>query len=93
MAFGKILGASAARLAFLITNEFTRLILIAFVIVCPFAYYFMNNWLSDFAYHIEVGWQVFLLALVLTTGLALLTVSFKTLKAANANPVDSIQEE
>lgn len=88
----KILGASTARLAALITNEFTRLIIISFVIACPLAYYFMNDWLSDFAYHIEVGWQVFALTLLLTTGLALITISFKTVKAANANPVDSIYE-
>lgn len=89
----KILGASTARLAMLITNEFTRLIVVSFIIACPLAYYFMNRWLDDFAYHVQVGWQVFVLALVLTTGLALLTVSFKTIKAANANPVEAIQEE
>lgn len=88
----KILGASTARLTVLITNEFTRLIVISFLIACPLAYYFMNDWLNDFAYHIEVGWQVFALALVVTTGLALLTISYKTVKAANANPVDSIYE-
>lgn len=88
----KILGASTAGLTVLITNEFTRLIIISFLIACPLAYYFMNGWLNDFAYHIEVGWQVFALSLVLTAGLALLTVSYKTIKAANANPVDSIYE-
>lgn len=88
----KVLGASTANLAVLITNEFTKLIMIAFLIAIPIAYYAMNGWLSDFAYHISVGWQVFVLALVLTVGLAFLTISFKTIKAANANPVDSIYE-
>ncbi|MCB0634796.1 MAG: FtsX-like permease family protein, partial [Lewinella sp.] len=88
----KVLGASTAGLTMLITNEFTRLILLSFVIAGPLAYYFMHGWLNDFAYHISMGWQVFVLALLLTTGLALLTISVKTVKAANANPVDAIQE-
>ncbi len=88
----KILGASATGLTLLISNEFVRLIVVAFVIACPLAYYFMNGWLNDFAYHIEVGWQVFVLALILTTGLAFLTIAYKTIRAANANPVESIQE-
>jgi putative ABC transport system permease protein len=88
----KVLGASTAGLTMLITNEFTRLIIISFLIACPLAYYFMQDWLSDFAYHIAVGWQVFALALILTAGLALLTILVKTVKAANANPVDAIQE-
>lgn len=88
----KILGASTAGLTMLITNEFTRLIIVSFVIACPVGYYFMHNWLHDFAYHIGIGWQVFALALLLTTGLALLTISVKTVKAANGNPVDAIHE-
>lgn len=88
----KILGATTTGLTVLITNEFTRLIVISFLIACPLAYYFMNGWLSDFAYHINLGWQVFVLALVLTAGLAFLTISFKTIRAANANPVSAIYE-
>lgn len=89
----KVLGASASGLTLLISNEFNKLIILSFLIACPLAYYFMNGWLSDFAYHISLGWQVFALALVLTAALAFITIFFKTLKAANANPVDSIYED
>lgn len=92
MGIRKVLGASTAGLTLLISNDFIRLIVIAFVIACPLAYYFMTNWLNDFAYHITVGWSVFLLTLILTTSLAFLTISFKTIKAAQANPVDAIHE-
>lgn len=92
MGIRKVLGASTAGLTLLISNDFIRLIVIAFVIACPLAYYFMTNWLNDFAYHITVGWSVFLLTLILTTSLAFLTISIKTIKAAQANPVDAIHE-
>ncbi|MBX2877563.1 MAG: ABC transporter permease [Saprospiraceae bacterium] len=88
----KVLGASASGLMLLISNEFSKLILISFVLACPIAYYAVNSWLDDFAYHITLGWQIFVLALLLTVTLALLTISFKTVKAANANPIDSIYE-
>lgn len=88
----KILGASTAGLTMLVTNDFTRLIVISFLIAAPLAYYFMNGWLADFAYRIQVGWQIFILALVIIAGLAFLTISLKTIRAANANPVDALHE-
>lgn len=57
------------------------------------AWYVMDHWLSDFAYHTELSWNIFLLAGVIATGVALLTVSFQSMKAALTNPVKSLKTE
>jgi putative ABC transport system permease protein len=68
-------------------------VLIANIISWPIAYYFMNNWLQDFAYRININWLIFLVATVLSLFIALITVSFKTTKASMANPVESLRYE
>ncbi len=87
----KVLGASGLSIARLISSEFTLLVLIAIAIAAPLAYWVMSKWLSTFAYQIEMGLGVFALAGFFTLGIALLTVSFQTLRAANSNPVDSLK--
>ena len=88
----KVLGASATGITVLISHEFTRPVFVSFLLACPLAYHFMEGWLNDFAYRINLGWQVFALTLFLIAVLAFLTIAFKTLRAANANPVEAIKD-
>jgi ABC-type antimicrobial peptide transport system permease subunit len=89
----KVLGASVAGIAALLSKDFLKLVIIGFVIASPLAWWIMNNWLQGFAYRITIGWWIFLLAAVLTITLALATVSIQTIKAAMANPVKSLHTE
>lgn len=89
----KVLGASVANLTGMVSREFIILVLIAMVIASPLAYYFMEQWLSSFAYRIDLHWWVFALAGLLAVGVAFLTVSFQSVKAALANPVESLRSE
>ncbi|HLF63496.1 MAG TPA: ABC transporter permease [Saprospiraceae bacterium] len=89
----KVLGASTAQLASLLSNDFLKLVLLAVIPASPMAWYFMNGWLEDFAYRIEIEWWVFVLAGVAAVIVALLTVSFQSMKAALSNPVKSLRSE
>jgi putative ABC transport system permease protein len=89
----KVLGASVSGIVALLSKDFMKLVLIAFLIACPLSWTFMNNWLQDFAYRIDIGWSVFALAGLVALLIALLTVSFQAIKAAIANPVDSLRTE
>ncbi|UCE20723.1 MAG: FtsX-like permease family protein, partial [Candidatus Aminicenantes bacterium] len=87
----KILGASTGRITFLLSKEFIKWIFIANVLALPVAWYFMNLWLQNFAYRIHIGWFVFLFTIFITLFIALLSFVFQALKAAWANPVDSLR--
>jgi putative ABC transport system permease protein len=89
----KVLGASVAGITGLLAREFLALVALAFAIASPLAYYFMQGWLSDFAYRIEIGWWMFAAAGALAVSLAFLTVCFQSIKAALANPVKSLRSE
>ena len=89
----KVLGASVFGIVTLLSKDFLKLVLIAIVIASPIAYWAMNRWLQDFAYKITIEWWVFVLAGVLATSIALLTVSFQSVKAALMNPVKSLRSE
>jgi putative ABC transport system permease protein len=89
----KVLGASTENLIYLLSKDFIKLVLISLIISSPIAWYFMNKWLQDFAYRINIGWTVFLLAGLLAIGVALATVSLQALKAAWDNPVKSLRTE
>jgi putative ABC transport system permease protein len=89
----KVLGASARGLVQLLSADFIRLVAIAYVIAAPLAWWFMNKWLQDFAYRIEISWWIFVLAAVLAFVIALATVSFQAIKAAMMNPVKSLRTE
>jgi predicted permease len=89
----KVLGASVQSILYLFSKEFTVLIGIAFVIATPVAYYFMQRWLSGFHYHINIGWEIFMLAIVLSLLVAWMTVGYKAVKAAMANPVKSLKAD
>jgi putative ABC transport system permease protein len=89
----KVLGAAVSRIVVLISKEFIILISIAFVVAVPIGYYFINKWLQDFAYRITIGWWMFALAGALVIIIALVTMSFKAIKAATSNPVKSLRTE
>jgi len=89
----KVLGASIAGIVGMLSKDFLKMVLIAILIATPIAYYFMHQWLQDFAYRIEMQWWVFALAGILTIVIAFLTVSVQSVKAALANPVESLKNE
>ncbi|MCI0692132.1 ABC transporter permease [candidate division KSB1 bacterium] len=89
----KVLGANLANILAMFLKEFAFLILLAFVVAAPVAYYFMQTWLADFAYRIELGGGIFLLALLAAFAIALITVGYKSLRAALANPVEALRYE
>lgn len=89
----KVLGATTPGIMSLLSKEFVRLVVIANLIAWPVSYYFINGWLQGFAYRIDLGWGVFVLAGALALLIALLTVSAQTIKAALANPVEALRYE
>ncbi len=89
----KVLGAKVGSIVALLSKDFLKLVLIAAIIAFPIAWYAMSHWLHDFAYRIHIHWWVFLLAAVLALIIALITVSFQAIKAAVANPVESLRSE
>jgi len=89
----KVLGASASSLMGLLSFSFIKMVLIAIIIAIPVAIYVMNNWLKGFEFHTSVSWTMVVMAATGTIGIALLTVSFQTYRAAKANPVDALKYE
>ena len=89
----KVLGAGIFDIVRLTTRSYLILILVASVVAVPFAWYYMNSWLQDFAYRIHLSWWMFVLAGIVTLIIALLTVSIQTIKAAKENPVQSLKME
>jgi len=89
----KVLGASINSVVQLLTKDFIKLVGIAFLIASPIAYYFMERWLEDFTYRIDIQWWVFPLAGGFALVITLLTVSFQSIKSAIANPVKSLRTE
>jgi len=89
----KVLGASVQSVVALLSKNFLKLTFIAAIIAFPVAWYFMNKWLEDFAYRINIGWTIFLIAGLSTLSITLLTISFQAISAAVANPVKSLRTE
>ncbi len=89
----KVLGASIAGIVKLISKDFLKLVVISIVIATPVAWWAMNKWLQDFAYRIDISWWVFVVAGVIALLIAIVTVSFQSIKAALANPVKSLRTE
>ena len=89
----KVLGATVPEIIFMLTKEFTKWVLIANLIAWPVAYYFMNKWLQDFAYRINMSGWIFIFAGCAALAIALITISFQAIKAATANPVKSLRYE
>ncbi|SFQ10691.1 ABC transporter permease [Parafilimonas terrae] len=89
----KVLGASVGSVIQLLARDFIKLVIVAIVIATPVAWYAMDKWLQDFAYKINIGWSVFAVAGLLAVIIAIITISFQSIKAALANPVKSLRTE
>ena len=88
-----MLGASVANVVGILSKQFLLMVMLANIIAIPIAYYFMSNWLEDFAYRINISWWIFAISGVIALLIALLTVSYQAIKAAIANPVESLRNE
>ncbi len=89
----KVLGATVSEIIYLFSKEFTLLVLVAFFIAAPIGYFAMKSWLASFAHSIDIHWSYFMLALLASLCIALVTVGYKSVKAAVANPVESLKSE
>lgn len=89
----KVLGASVSGIIALLSKDFVTLVIISLIVASPIAWYCMNKWLGYFSYRINIEWWVFILAGFLSITISLLTVSFQAIKAAVANPVNSLKGE
>lgn len=89
----KVLGASVVGVWNLLSKDFITLVFISFLIAAPVAWYMMNNWLESYTYRVTMNWEIFLLAGLLAVAIALITVSFQSIKAALAKPVKSLRTE
>ncbi|MEN0051942.1 MAG: FtsX-like permease family protein, partial [Bacteroidota bacterium] len=89
----KVLGASISGIVALLSKDFLKLVLISFVVATPIAWFLMQKWLQGFAYHIELRWWIFAISGLVITGIALLTVSAQSIKAALSDPIESLRNE
>ena len=87
------MGASVSGIVLLLSKDFLKLVLIAAVIAIPVAWFFMNKWLEDFAYRININWWVFVLSAIAAIIIAMATICLQVVKAAIANPVKSLRTE
>jgi putative ABC transport system permease protein len=88
-----VLGASLQNIFRLLTDQFMRLVIISFVLAVPLSWYMMNVWLQDYEYKIKMGWDVFAMSGLLALVIALLTVSYQSIRAALASPASSLRSE
>ncbi len=89
----KVLGSSVPAVVFLLSKEFTRWVLIANLTAWPVGYFLMKSWLQKFAYRMNLGMDIFIISGLLAFGVALLTVSFQSIKVALADPVEALRYE
>ena len=89
----KVNGAKVSEILITLNQDFVKWVAIAFVIASPIAYYAMNKWLENFAYKTTLSWWIFALAGALALGIALLTVSWQSWRAATRNPVEALRYE
>ena len=89
----KVLGASVSGIVALVSKEFIKPVIIAFLIAVPIGWWAMNKWLQNYAYRVNVQWWVFAIAGIAAVLITICTVSFQSIKAAIANPVKSLRTE
>ncbi len=89
----KVLGATAGNIIFILSKDFIKLVIISAFVAFPVAWWAMHTWLQNFAYRINIAWWVFAVAIIITIGIAFITISFQAIKAAIANPVKSLRTE
>ncbi len=88
-----VLGATLQNIFRLLTDQFIKLVLISFVVAVPLSWYVMQKWLEDYEYKIKIGWEVFAVAGIVSVIIALLTVSYQSIRAALTNPANSLRTE
>lgn len=89
----KVVGADIKTLVYLVSKEFILLVLISIIIGLPIAYYFMDQWLQNFAYAMKMSWITFVIASLIALLITFSTVSYHTIRAALSNPVNALKEE
>ena len=89
----KVVGASVLELTNLLSGDFIKLMGLGFVIAAPITWYLIKNWLEDFAFHIELKWWMMAIAGLTCLILTIITVSFQSIKAAIANPIEALRNE
>ena len=89
----KVLGASVANITTMLSQDFLKLVMLSVLLVSPLTWFIMNSWLRNFSYRIQIDWWIFVLAGFVSLIIALITVSFQAIKAAMANPVNSLRSE
>jgi putative ABC transport system permease protein len=89
----KVMGSSVSQIVVLLSKDFTKLIVIAFIIACPAAWYMINLWLNGFAFHVDINPVIFILVGFVTLAIALLTISYRALQAAWLNPAHTMRHE
>ncbi len=93
IAIRKVLGAKTTSIVVKFSKEIVLLVLLANIVVWPVVAYFMTGWIETFAYRTNIGVMVFIVAAIMALGIAILTVAYQSIKAATANPVDSLRYE
>jgi putative ABC transport system permease protein len=93
MGIRKVMGASVFRIAVGMSRNFLIYIIFALIIALPLGYFYMDNWLNNFAYHIDIQWWEFVLAAVLALAITILSVGFQALRTGMANPVTCLRYE
>lgn len=89
----KVLGASTSQVMYILSMSFTRPVVVAMFIAAPLSWYAMRQWLQGFAFHITIGWDVFVIASLAAFLIAWITISYESIKAASANPAESLRSE
>ena len=89
----KVLGASTQSIVALLSQDFIKLVLLSSILALPFAYWGTQRWLENYAFQVAIRWWIFLVPLGVVLLIALLTISFQTVKAATTNPVDTLRSE
>ena len=89
----KVLGSTVPQIIAMLSVDFMKLVLISFLVAFPLGFYFMNKWLQDFAYRIQIEWWIFVIAGIITMGIAFITIGWKSFRAASSNPINSLRTE
>ena len=89
----KVLGSSVPQIIFMLTKDFIRWVMLANIFAWPMAYFVLNKWLENFAFRIGIQWWIFLLAGAMALVIAIIVVSFQSIRAAVANPVKALRYE
>ncbi|MEQ9167623.1 MAG: ABC transporter permease, partial [Fulvivirga sp.] len=89
----KVLGANAFQITFLLSRNFLLLVVLAFIIASPITYYLLDDWLQNFAFHVDINFVIFIAGALISLAIALVTIGYHTIKASYRNPVEALRYE